>query len=149
MIYILTWLVVGFFFLLLELINPGLFFFISFFCGSLIAALLSWYTFTVVQQTIAFFAASCTSFLLICLVLKKRHYLSNRHVPKTNFFALIGKHAKVIEEIKPGQTGSIKVDGQIWSAKGKENECYPIGSLVEIIDVVGCHCKVRALKENN
>lgn len=148
MVYIFSWLIVGFLFLLLELISPGFFFFVSFFCGALIAALFSAYHFTLIQQIIAFFTASCISFSLIYFVLKKRHYFNFRHVPKTNFFALIGKHAEVIEEIKPAQTGFIKVDGQIWSAKAKENESFPVGAVVEIIDVVGCHCKVRAFQES-
>lgn len=146
MISVIVWLIVGLFFLLLELSSPGFFLFISFFGGSLVSACAASYNVSFFNQVILFFIATLVSFIIICLYLKKNHYIDSSHLPKTNFFALIGKHAEVIEEIKPEHTGFIKVDGQIWSAKGKESEYFAVGALVEIIDVVGCHCKVRLLK---
>lgn len=96
-----------------------------------------------------FFGIAFFSFVLLCLLLKKSNYLGLRHGLKTNFFALQGKHAEVIKEIKPMHVGLIKVGGEIWSAKGKETDYFPIGSLVEIIDVVGCHCIVGLVKKHN
>lgn len=148
MILCLLWLIIGLLFLFFELFTPGLFFFLSFFLGSLGAALLSYYEFSLLMQIISFFAGSFASLILLFIILKRSNYLGPRRGQSTNFFALQGKHAEVIKEIKPMQVGLIKIGGEIWSAKGKESESFPIGSLVEVIDVIGCHCSVRLIKEN-
>jgi membrane protein implicated in regulation of membrane protease activity len=58
-----------------------------------------------------------------------------------------GKRAEVIEEIVPMHTGLIKIGGEIWSAKGLENSKYDVGTIVEVVDIIGCHCIVRLIKD--
>jgi len=148
MILCLAWLTLGLIFLFFELLSPGLFFFLSFFLGSLGAAILDYCELSLLIQISSFFSIALLSIGLLWLLLKKSHYLGPRHEAKTNFFALQGKYAEVIQEIKPMHIGLIKVGGEIWSARGKGPNYLQIGDLVEIIDVVGCHCIVNGVKEN-
>ncbi len=149
MMLCLLWLIVGLLFLFLELFTPTLFFFVSFFLGSLGASLLSYFEFSLLLQISSFFGIALVSIVLLFVLLKKSHYFGPKHGAKTNFFALQGKHAEVIKEIKPIHIGLIKVGGEIWSARGKESDHFAVGSVVEIIDVIGCHCIVRLVQDYN
>lgn len=143
-----AWLICGIFFLALETLSPGLFFFISFFIGALSAAAASLYDYSLLSQILIFFADSAISFILLCFWFKKNLYgIMPRHGYKTNIFALQGKKAEVIEEIKPLHVGLIKVGGELWAAKCKDDYHYPVGAVVEVVDVVGCHCIVKLISE--
>jgi membrane protein implicated in regulation of membrane protease activity len=144
------WLIIGLLFLLLELCSPGLFFFFSFFIGALGAAFAGLFEFSLYNQISIFFLISIILFIILCIWFKKNAYgIMPRHGYKTNIFALQGKRAEVIEEIVPMHTGLIKIGGEIWSAKGLENSKYDVGTIVEVVDIIGCHCIVRLIKEKN
>lgn len=68
---------------------------------------------------------------------------------RTNIYALIGKHGLVILPLIPEKMGQIKIDGEIWSARLLKgiNQEIPAGALVEIVQVIGCHCVVKPLHE--
>lgn len=138
------WLIFGILFLALETLSPGLFFFISFFMGALSAAAASLYDYSLLNQIVMFFANSAIAFIILCFWFKKNIYgIMPKHGYKTNIFALQGKKAEVIEEIKPLHVGLIKVGGETWSAKCKDDVQCPVGAVVEVVDVIGCHCIVK------
>lgn len=137
------WLLLGLFFLIIELTNPGFFFFFSFFWAALSAALLARYESSLFLQIITFFGASAVSFGTLCLWFKRKHYRVLQHGSKTNVAALQGKRAVVIEEIAPYKRGLIKVGGEVWAAQSRDSEHCNVGAVVEIIDIIGCHCVVR------
>jgi membrane protein implicated in regulation of membrane protease activity len=137
------WLMLGLFFLLVELMNPGLFFFFSFFLGAVGAAVLALKNSSLLAQIGVFFAVFISVFSVLCLWFSRKQYRTLRHNAKTNVAALQGKRAVVLEEIKPFKQGLIKVGGELWSARARDNEWCVQGSVVEIIDVIGCHCVVR------
>ena len=66
-----------------------------------------------------------------------------KHGLKSNFYALQGKKGTVVKIIKLDQTGQIKIDGQIWSARSLHLQLLEPGALVEVIRVSGCHCIVK------
>ena len=140
------WLIIGLLFLLIELINPSYFFFVSFFLGSLgVAIVTSFYDISLMTQGVLFFIISCISFLALYCLLKKNKFYNAHHPHRTNFLALQGKRGIVIEEIKSGQAGQIKIGGELWLAKGSTDEMYQQGSRIEVVEVVGCHCIVKLI----
>src|SRR5437762_8765137 len=83
------WLAVAFFFLIMEMGHPGLFYFLSFFFGGLAAAASSYVTDSFFIQTISFFIGT-----IIALAFLRPWALwlsgKNRSVQQTNFYALKG-----------------------------------------------------------
>lgn len=129
------WLITALCFLLFEMGNPGLFFFLSFFFGALSAFLISLCHIDMQPQYVAFFVASIVSFVILKLWVKR----TRRQAKNTNASALIGKQGLVIKEISATEPGLVKIGGEIWSAKSKNNEAIPIDSWVEITHVRGAH----------
>ena len=57
---------------------------------------------------------------------------------KTNADRLIGMEGIVLEEINPVEgTGQVKVSGQIWSAKGKDQTIISKGETVIVKEIQG------------
>ena len=73
--------------------------------------------------------------------------ISKKDVVPTNVYSLIGKKAVVTEDIDwvTGK-GQIKFEGEIWSAKSKEQINIPAGSEVEIVSIEGVKAFVKPLK---
>src|SRR5579872_5461954 len=91
------WFTAALLFLLLEMGSPGLFYFLSFFFGSLAAAGISYVTPAWQTQAISFLTISALAFALLKTWVKKQSH----HAKITNAQALIGKHGLVIKAITP------------------------------------------------
>lgn len=140
---IIFWLLFAFFFLLLEMGHPGLFFFLSLFVGCCAAAITAIsYQSMSLQSAVALGMSIGAAVLLHCWI-KQR--IAHKHSLKTNVYALQGKKAVVTQKINPATTGQIKVDGQVWSAKSFHNQSHMPGDMVEIVSIQGCHAMVKAL----
>ena len=76
--------------------------------------------------------------------------ISKKDVVPTNVYSLIEKKAIVTEEINwvTGK-GLIKFEGEVWSAKSKEQVNIPVGSEVEIVSIEGVKAFVKPLKINS
>lgn len=61
----------------------------------------------------------------------------DRKIQKTNVETAVGQIAFVEEEIKPGLTGRVKLDGKIWTAKSAGGEFIPVGQQVKVKEVKG------------
>lgn len=61
----------------------------------------------------------------------------DQKIQKTNVDTVIGQTALVEEEIKPGQTGRVRLDGKIWTAKGIGDEAIPAGLQVTVKEIQG------------
>lgn len=133
------WLVIALLFLLFELGNPGLFFFLSFFFGALIAGITSLFLPDAVIQALLFLVASGTSFVALRYWLKKE----NAPVHKTNVYALEGKRGIVIQTITTHGVGAVKVGGEVWSAKAVDDHSIMVGAAVHVVRVQGSHLIVR------
>ena len=115
--------------------------------GALIAMLVSFFTSNIIIQMSVFVISSG---LLILLTRRLVNKISKKDVVPTNVYSLIGKKAVVTEDIDwvTGK-GQIKFEGEIWSAKSKEQINIPAGSEVEIVSIEGVKAFVKPLKTNS
>ena len=125
--------------LLIEAGAPGLFYFFSLAIGSAAAAFLSYGGFDILAQLGCCFIISCVTLLVLRYVVK---HDNTKELP-TNMHALIGQKARVFEAIGNDQAGSIKIYGDTWLAREKNNHEVPAGHEVTIVDVQGCHLIVK------
>lgn len=136
------WLVVAFFFLIMEMGSPGLFFFIAFFCGGLIAAAVSLFVPSVTLQTIFFLSGTGVASLVLRYFVVPRIGKDRPH-ERTNVYALKGKQGFVVKDISFEHPGLVRINGEIWAAKISRDESVVAGDVIEVIDVRGAHVVVR------
>jgi membrane protein implicated in regulation of membrane protease activity len=142
----LWWLVVGILFLFAELVSPGLFFFVSFFLGSVAASGVAFKGGLFVAQALTFLAASLIAFLAMSYWMKGKNKFSQSHY-HSNVFALIGKSVVVVEAIGHLKSGAVKSDGDIWPARALHHEEFKVGQYVEVVKVVGNHLIVKMAQQ--
>ena len=137
------WLITSGIFFICEIITVG---FLVFWLGvgALIAMLVSFFTSNIIIQMSVFVISSG---LLILLTRPLVNKISKKDVVPTNVYSLIGKKAVVTEDINwiTGK-GQIKFEGEIWSAKSKEQINIPAGSEVEIVSIEGVKAFVKPIK---
>ena len=140
------WLIASGIFFICEIITVG---FLVFWLGvgALIAMLVSFFTSNIIIQMSVFVVSSG---LLIFATRPLINKISKKDVVPTNVYSLIGKKAVVTEDIDwvTGK-GQIKFEGEIWSAKSKEQINIPAGSEVEIVSIEGVKAFVKPLKINS
>lgn len=127
------WLSIAVCFLIFEVGHPGLFFFLSFSCGAVCAAILGYGEFGLTWQIVGFLISAVCSFLIMRKLLVGN---AQSGIP-TNVYALQGKYAVVTRAIPAHGVGSVKVGGEEWSAQSVHNEAYAIGTRVKILRVQG------------
>lgn len=145
--YTISWFIFTIFFLFFELGNPGLFYFLSFACGSAAASLAGLFSASLIDQIVLFFIVSCCALAM----LKKwvRRY-GNRNHYQSNVYALRGKKGVVIKPALKGEfAGYIHIEGQVWAYKAVKDEMIAAGSSVEVVDVQGAHLVVRPIDEQS
>ena len=140
------WLIASGIFFICEIITVG---FLVFWLGvgALIAMLVSFFTSNIIIQMSVFVVSSG---LLIFATRPLVNKISKKDVVPTNVYSLIGKKAIVTESIDC-TTGKvqIKFEGEVWSAKSKEQINIPAGSEVEIVSIEGVKAFVKPLKINS
>lgn len=127
--------------LLIEAGAPGLFYFLSLAFGSAAAATVSYYGFDLLAQLSACLAVSCISLVLLRSLVKRN---KTTDLP-TNMHALVGQKVVVLENISNTQAGTIKIYGDTWLARDKNNQEIPAGTQVIIVDIQGCHLIVKKI----
>lgn len=142
MVYI--WLSIAVCFLIFEVGHPGLFFFLSFSCGAVCAAALSYSQVDLTWQIISFLLSAAGS-LLIMRKLFVGHVSNNSQTHATNVYALQGKQAVVTLAISAHGVGRIKVGQEEWSAESLHGEAYAIGTRVKIMRVQGIRLIVERI----
>ena len=70
----------------------------------------------------------------------------DRRIQKTNVETVIGQVAFVEEEIPAGQTGRVRLDGKIWTAKSIGGDQIFAGERVTVRDIQGVTLTVERLK---
>ncbi len=134
-----VWLILFLVFLGIEMLTPGVFFFLCFSAGSVFAMAAALLGFSYQTAVILFCAVSVISIFFIRPLLKK--YMDKRKI-NTNVDSLIGIKTKVLEDISEEKPGKIKVSGEIWLAAAN-GEKIPAGTTVEIISVDGTKLIVK------
>ena len=138
------WLIAAGAFLILEMFTLGfLVFWLS--IGSLLAMLVSFITDSIIIQTTVFVFSSGILIFATKPFVKK---FTEKDNTKTNVYSLVGKKAIVIEDIDwITGSGQIKFNGEVWSAKTKEQVNISKGTEVEIESIEGVKAFVKPLKE--
>jgi len=126
------WLISGLVLLLIELVTPGLFFFISFAFGCLFGAFAAWLGYPFGVQASIALAVAIIQFSGMRRTL--RRFTDSVQVP-TNTQALLGKRAVVTALITPLQNGAVKVGSEVWAASSEFN--CSVGSVVKVQRVEG------------
>lgn len=138
------WLILAGIFLIIEGITVGfLIFWLS--IGSLIAMLVSFFTNNLLIQTAVFVISSTILIFATKPFVKK--FTENKNSIKTNVYSIIGKTGIVTTDINSIEcSGQIKVDGEIWSAIGKNDINIPKGTEIEILEIKGVKAIVTPTK---
>src|SRR3978361_418674 len=90
------WLITALFLLLFEVLNPGLFFFLSFSAGSFFSAVTAWNEFPLVVQCLTFIVVSLITFFVLRWYFKPQAPSSES---RTGVDAHMGKEDKVFANI--------------------------------------------------
>jgi membrane protein implicated in regulation of membrane protease activity len=137
----LMWLAIIVIAILGELHSPGLFFFLSVAGAATLALGVQLMGQPFEAQVAVFMGGWALVFWLL------RRYVAGalktkQH--KTNVEALIGVRARVTERIEPFHVGRVRIGGELWVACAtNQQEMYEVGTLVEVIAVVGSHVVVK------
>lgn len=137
------WLIAAGIFFIIEIATVG---FLVFWLGvgSLIAMIISFFTTNVIIQTSVFVISSG---LLLFATKPLVNKFSKKDTVPTNVYSIIGKKAIVVEDIDWATgRGQIKTEGEVWSAKTKEQINIPKGSEVEIESIEGVKAFVKPVK---
>ena len=127
------WLALAVIFLIIEAITVGLAT-IWFAAGAFAAFVLSLLNVPVLAQVVIFLAVSCC-----LLVFTRKIFVEKLRTgsESTNVDALIGETGIVTEEIRPLTVGQVKINGQVWSVLGKDDETIEKDRLVKVIAIEG------------
>ena len=127
------WLALAVIFLIIEAITVGLAT-IWFAADAFAAFVLSLLNVPVLAQVVIFLAVSCC-----LLVFTRKIFVEKLRTgsESTNVDALIGETGIVTEEIRPLTVGQVKINGQVWSALGKDDETIEKDRLVKVIAIEG------------
>lgn len=138
------WLIAAGVFFILEIFTVGfLIFWLG--IGCLLAMLVSFFTDSVIVQTAVFVISSGLLIFATKPLVKK---IAQKDNAKTNVYSLVGKKAIVTEDINWATgSGQIKIEGQVWSAKTKEQVNITKGTEVEIESIEGVKAFVKPLQQ--
>ena len=97
-------------------------------------------------QVLLFLAVSV---VLLALLRPFANRVSNPNKQATNADRHIGQRALVMEEINNlADTGAVKLDGVVWSARSEQGEIIPVGRLIEVKRIAGVKLYVAEVPES-
>ena len=128
------WLIAAAVFFLIEVATVGfLIFWLG--IGALCAMIASFLTDNILIQTGIFVVVSAILIPITKPFVDK--YLDKKTVP-TNSYSILNKTGIVTKTItSPDGIGLVKIDGEVWSAKSKENTEIKEGTEVEVLKIDG------------
>jgi membrane protein implicated in regulation of membrane protease activity len=133
------WMAAALVFLIVEIGAPGLIF-VCFATGAVGAAVYAEMAPTEYALQVGIFAV--VALILIPFSRKFAKRISVSSPVETNVDALIGQPGIVVKEIDDSaDTGQVRLQGEVWSARADEN--IPHGSKVTVVRVEGNHLHVR------
>lgn len=140
-----VWLIAAVVFFIGEVMTEG-FFLLWFAIASLVALFFTLFTDNIIIQFGIFIIIAIV--LLFSTRTLTEKFLSSRKKVESNVNALIGKKAKIIEEIDQIEgAGKVKVNGEVWKAIVEDqSSTFKIGETVVIKDIDGV--KLIIAKEN-
>ena len=138
-----VWLIAAGIFFIIEIATVGfLIFWLG--IGALFAMFASFFTDSIIAQTVVFVV---TSSILIPLTKPLADKFTGKKTIPTNTYSLINKHGIVITEINPIEgTGLVKVNGETWSAKSEDESIIAKDTEIEVLSIDGVKLIVTAIK---
>lgn len=138
------WLVIAGVCLVIEIMTTGfLVFWLA--IGALISMVVSLFTDSILIQTAVFVISSAILIFATKPFVKK--FAKTKDV-KTNAFSIIGQNGIVTKEIDSiNAKGQVKIDGETWSAVGKDDMDIPKGTEVEVLEIKGVKAVVTPVKK--
>ena len=138
------WLVIAGVCLVIEIMTAGfLVFWLA--IGALISMIVSLFTDSILIQTAVFVISSAILIFATKPFVKK--FAKTKDV-KTNAFSIIGQNGIVTKEIDSiNAKGQVKIDGETWSAVGKDDMDIPKGTEVEVLEIKGVKAVVTPVKK--
>ena len=135
-----AWVVVAILLTIAEIFTVG-FFLICFGVGAAIAAVAAFLGFSPLVQFVTFVVASAVTLLLLRPFANR---VTNANATPVGIDRLIGRQGIVIEVIDPTLgSGVVRVDHEPWSADSADGVPYAVGTIVQVVEIVGTHLKVR------
>jgi len=139
------WVALVIIFALIEIFTLGLTT-VWFAIGALVLVFLSFLDISFPVQLLIFLAISAVFLVFTRPLAIKKLKLGK---VKTNVDSLAGKHALVVKTISEFENGTVKVQGQIWSACSEDKSIIQEGTKCEILRVEGVLLIVRKLEEES
>ena len=138
------WLIIAGVCLVIEIMTTGfLVFWLA--IGALISMIVSLFTDSILIQTAVFVISSAILIFATKPFVKK--FAKTKDV-KTNAFSIIGQNGIVTKEIDSiNAKGQVKIDGETWSAVGKDDMNIPKGTEVEVLEIKGVKAVVTPVKK--
>lgn len=138
------WLIIAGVCLIIEIMTTGfLVFWLA--IGALISMIVSLFTDSILIQTAVFVISSAILIFATKPFVKK--FAKTKDV-KTNAFSIIGQNGIVTKEIDSiNAKGQVKIDGETWSAVGKDDMDIPKGTEVEVLEIKGVKAVVTPIKK--
>lgn len=141
----LLWIIVSIGFAILEIVQMG-FFMMWFSIGAIVALLASYVVDSILLQSSIFLVVSLILAIFLTKPVSQR--LSGKSTP-TGVDKFIGRTGIVLTDIGPttSDIGTVKVDGEVWSAFTSDNEILHKDDIVTALEVSGV--KLKVTKYNN
>ena len=138
------WLVIAGVCLVIEIMTAGfLVFWLA--IGALISMIVSLFTDSILIQTAVFVISSAILIFATKPFVKK--FAKTKNV-KTNAFSIIGQNGIVTKEIDSiNAKGQVKIDGETWSAVGKDDMDIPKGTEIEVVEIKGVKAIVKPVNK--
>ncbi len=138
------WLLIAILFFILEMMGPGfLLFWVG--IGALITMVVSLFVDSIAIQIGVWVISSIA--LLFC-TRPFANKFAKTDTTVTNAKSIIGKTGIVTKEINPmKETGQIKVNGEVWSAKSSKENVIEEGAQIIILNIDGVKAIVEKAKE--
>lgn len=128
------WLIIALISFIMEIFIPSFVLF-NFGIGAVVGSFAAGLNLSLEWQIVLFSTGTLLSFFLIRPVMKKYAYKRSDGF-KTNIDAMVGRQAKVTEEIdNENNRGRVLLDGDNWQARSLHNEVVQKGTLVEIVQL--------------
>ena len=138
------WLIIAGVCLVIEIMTTGfLVFWLA--IGALISMIVSLFTDSILIQTAVFVISSAILIFATKPFVKK--FAKTKDV-KTNAFSIIGQNGIVTKEIDSiNAKGQVKIDGETWSAVGKDDMDIPKGTEIEVVEIKGVKAIVKRVNK--
>ena len=138
------WLIIAGVCLIGEIMTNGfLVFWLS--IGALLSMIVSFFTDNIIIQTTVFVISSAILIFATKPFVKK--FAKTKDV-KTNAFSIIGQNGIVTKDIDSiNSKGQVKIDGETWSAVGKNDMDIPKGTEIEVVEIKGVKAIVKPVNK--